>query len=166
MTTHKTIFRALALCAAVPLAALLAGCSSDKTAQQVGDMNKSNIQRVGNLYAAFHNIKGARGPKDEAELRQFIAEFDPAKLQMMGVNKDNIDGLLTSERDGQKFQIRYNVGGGRGSVDAVVFEKVGANGTKQVGYTGGKVEDVDDSTYKELWAGKKPAGTPAAGGPP
>lgn len=166
MATRTTILRTLSLLAAVPLAALLAGCSGDKNAEKVGDANKSNIQRLGNIYAAFQNSRSGRGPKDEAEFKQFIAEFDPAKLQMMGIKKDDLDGLFKSERDGEKFQIRYGVGGGRGSVDAVVFEKTGANGTKQIGYTSGTVEDADDGTYKELWAGKKPAGGSGPGGPP
>ena len=128
-------------------------------------MNTSNIQRLSNLYAAFQNYRGGRGPKDEAELRGFIKEFDPEKLSMMSVDLNNLDGLFTSERDGKPFKVRYKVGGGRGSVDAVVFESEGKDGTKQVGYTGGKVEDADDGKYEKLLAGKgesqKPAGPPA-----
>ena len=143
--------------------AFLSGCSSDKTAEKVGEMNKSNIQRVSNIYAAFQNMKGGRGPKDEAELTQFIADFAPDKLQMMGINKDDTAKLFTSERDGEKFQVRYSVGGGRGSMDAVVFEKAGKDGSKQVGFTNGKVEDADDATYRDLLAGKRPS---APAGPP
>ena len=82
----------------------------------------------------------------------------------MGFDPANLDKAFTSERDGKPFKIRYNVGGGRGSVDPVVFEQDGVAGKKQVGFTGGKVEEVDDATYKDLWAGKKPANMPA--GPP
>jgi hypothetical protein len=161
-------------------AAGLAGCSGDQTANQVAAMNTSNIQRVSNIYAAFQNYKGNRGPKDEAEFKGFIKDFDPNKLKMMGIDPNNLDGLFTSERDGKTFKVRYNVGGGRGSVDAVTFEQEGKDGKKQVGFTGGKVEDVDDATYQQLWSGKgehqapgatpagpnKAAGRPTGGGPP
>jgi hypothetical protein len=155
--------RCAAPCGAVLAIFVLAGCG-DNVAKQVGDMNKSNIQRISNLYAAFQNTKGGgRGPKDQAELAQFIKEFDPNKLQMMGVNANAIEQLFTSERDGKPFRVRYKVGGGRGSVDPVTFEQEGKDGKKQVGFTGGKVEEVDDARYQAYLSGKKPADVASAG---
>jgi hypothetical protein len=145
------------------LAAGFLGCSRDKTAEQVGEMNKSNIQRISNMYAAYQNMKGGGGPKDEADLKAWIRDYDPAKLAMMKIDANNLDGLFTSERDSKPFKIRYKVGGGRGSVDPVVFEQEGVGGKKQVGFTGGRVDEVDDDTYKQLWAGKGPSGPPAGG---
>jgi hypothetical protein len=153
-----------ALAAATMCGAMLTGCSSDKTAKTVASMNTSNIQRVANIYSAFQNYKGGRGPNDEAELKTFIKEYDPEKLKMMGIDSGNVDALFVSERDNQPLKVRYKVGGGRGSVDAVAFETTGQGGTKQVAYTGGKVEDVDEATYQQLLAGKGPS-TPASGGP-
>ena len=147
--------------------AVVAGCSSDKTAQLVGEMNKSNIQRVANLYAAYQNMKSAGGPQDEKEFKEFISAYAPDKLKMMGVNASDLEGVFKSERDGQAFKVRYKVGGGKGSVAPVVFETAGKDGKKQVGFTGGKVEDCDDARYKELLAGKDssaPGAGPAAGG--
>jgi hypothetical protein len=155
----------------VLLAGLCTGCG-DKTAKEVAAMNTSNILRLVNMYSAFQNYKGGRGPKTEAEFREFIAAFDPEKLKMMGIKTDDLDGLFTSERDGKRFKVRYNVGGGRGSVDPVVFEESGKDGTQQVGYTGGKVEDVDSATYQALWTGKgtqpnaDPKGSARPKGPP
>jgi len=151
---------ATGLVAAFVLAAT-AGCGPD-IAGQVGDMNKSNIQRLGNMYAAFQNFKSGRGPNDEAELRTFIKDFDPKKLSMMKIDPNNMDALFTSERDGKPFKIRFQVGGGRGSVDPVIFEQEGKEGKKQVGYTGGKVDAVDDTDYAQLWSG---AAGPPQGGP-
>jgi len=139
------------------------GCSSDDTAKQIAAMNKSNIQRLSNVYAAYQNGKGGSGPKDEADFKDFIRAYDPAKLSAMGIDPGDLDKAFTSERDGKPFKIKYAVPGGRGSVAPVVFEQDGAGGTKQVGFTGGTVEDVDDAKYKELWAGK---GAAPAGGPP
>ncbi len=148
--------RTAALVAAVAMfLAGLPGCSGEnKLAQQVAAMNTSNMHRLANIYAAHQNFKSGQGPKDEAEFKAFIKDFDPDKLAMMGIDPDNLDVLFTSERDGKPFKIRYKVGGGRGSVAAVIFEQEGVGGKKQVGSTGPKVEEVDDATYQNLWAGK------------
>ena len=151
--------RALCGLTAAAFGIALAGCSTDETANKVAAMNTSNIQRISNLYAGFQNMKSSSGPKDEAELKTFIKEYDPNKLQMMGVNANDLDKLFTSERDGKPFKVKYGVGGGRGSVSPVVFETVGQDGKKQVGFTGGTVEDVDDARYQELWSGKAPPTT-------
>jgi hypothetical protein len=164
--------------ATVAVAFALVGCS-DKTATQVAAMNKSNIQRVSNLYAAHQNMKGGKGPKDEASFKAFVAEFDPAKLKMMGVEPGKTDELFKSERDGQPFVIRYGIGGGRGSVSAVVFEQTGKDGKREVGFTSADPQEVDDAKYKELLAGKgnisppavpggspRPGGRPSGGAPP
>jgi hypothetical protein len=148
------------------LVAGLAGCAGDPTAKEVAAMNKSNIQRVANMYTAFQTYKAGRGPKSEAEFKDFIAHFDAAKLQMMGINPADLGGLFTSERDGKPLKVRYGVGGGRGSVDAVVFEQDGLAGKKLVGFTAGKVDEVDDLTWQQLWAAKPAAAQPKGAGRP
>jgi hypothetical protein len=153
--------RAIAAVAAAALLSAVAGCSN-RVANEVAAMNTSNIQRLSNMYAAFQNFRGGRGPKDEAEFKTFIREFSPNKLSMMGIDPNNSESAFTSERDGQPFKVRYHVGGGRGAVAAVIFEQQGKDGTKQVGFTGGDVQDVDDATYQQLWTGKGPSEPPAA----
>ncbi|MBX9625830.1 MAG: hypothetical protein K2X82_18665, partial [Gemmataceae bacterium] len=143
--------------AAAALAAGLAGltgCGRDGTADAVAAMNTSNAQRLANLYAAHQNFKGGRGPKAEADFKTYIREFDAAKLGMMGVDPANVDAVFTSDRDGQPLKVRYGVGGGRGSSDAVVFEQGGKDGKKQVAFTDGKLVEADDAEYKTLLAGK------------
>jgi hypothetical protein len=137
------------------------GCSN-KVAEQVAAMNTSNSQRLANMYSAYQNFRGGQGPKDEAEFKKFIQEYDPAKLKMMGIDPNKLDALFVSERDNKPFKIRYKVGGGRGSVAAVVFEQEGLGGKKQVAYTGNtKVDEVDDPTYQQLLAGKGASQPPA-----
>jgi hypothetical protein len=115
------------------------------------------------MYAAFQNYKGGRGPADAAELKGFMKDFDKNKLSMMGIDAANVDSVFNSERDGKPFLVRYKVGGGRGSVDAVVFEQDGKDGKKQVGYTGGKVEEVDDATAQGLFSSKQAPPSQASG---
>jgi hypothetical protein len=130
-------------------------------------MNTSNIQRVANIYSAFQNYKNGRGPKDEAEFKAFIEDFDKNNLAMMHIDPSKLDELFVSERDNKPFKIRYNVGGSRGAVAAVVFEQDGVEGQKQVAFTGNsRVEAVDRAAHAQLWAGRgesQPAGAPPAG---
>jgi hypothetical protein len=149
-----------------------AGCSSDNTAKEIAAMNNSNIQRLSNLYAGFQNMKSSKGPTDENDFKSFIKGYDPAKLSAMSIDPNNLDKLFTSERDGKPFKIRYKVGGGRGSIAPVIFEEVGVNGKKQVGFTGGNgpggggdVQDVDEAMYKDLWSGKISTPPKSASGP-
>jgi hypothetical protein len=148
---------------AVGIAIGLAGCNRDKTAETVAAMNTSNVQRLANMYAAHQNYKNGRGPASESDFKEFIRTYDPNKLKMMGINPDELDKLFTSEADGKPLKIRYNIGGGRGSQDPVVFEQEGKEGKRAVGYTGGNVEQVDEATWKDLLAGKGPKSPPAAG---
>lgn len=156
----------LFFCASSIMLIVISGCSSDRTAADVAAKNKSNIQRLANMYSAFQNMKSSAGPKDEAEFKDFIKNYAADKLKMMSIDANNLDEAFKSERDGQAFKVRYKVGGGKGSVAPVVFETKGKEGKKQVGFTGGsesKVEDVDDARYNDLWAGKESSGP--QGGP-
>ena len=152
----------------IGLLAVGVGCSNDQTSKDVAKLNSSNAQRLANLYAAHQNGKGGTGPKTEAAFKEFISSYAPEKLTMMGVDAANLDAVFKSERDGQPFKLRYNVGGGRGSVDPVVFEATGKDGKKLVAFTGGTTEEVDDARYAELLSGKAGRTAPAAGpnGPP
>ncbi|CAN5303884.1 hypothetical protein BH10PLA2_BH10PLA2_03990 [soil metagenome] len=140
----------------------LMGCR-DAVSNQVAAKNQSNIQRLSNLYAGHQNMMNGKGPKDEAAFKAWLEKYDPAKLTMMGIDQAKLDELFKSERDGQPFKFRFNVGGGRGSVAPVVFEQTGKEGKRQVGFTGGEVKDVDDAMYKDLLAGKAGTAPPSAG---
>jgi hypothetical protein len=147
--------------------AVLFGCGrGDDPAARIAEMNNSNIRRVANLYNAFQLRKGMKGPKDKAEFTAFIQnEMSPVKLERMQVDKTNIEGLFTSERDEQPFVIRYGVGGGLGSANAVVFEKEGVDGIRQVAFTNGTVEEMAAAQYDENLQGKAaPVPAPAASG--
>lgn len=148
------ITRWAAVAAIAAGAAGLAGCNRDRTAGAVADMNPDNAHRLSNLYAAHQNFKGGKGPKDEAAFKTFVREFDATKLGMMGVDPANVDVVFVSDRDGQPFKVRYGVGGGRGSNDPVVFEQVGKDGKKQVGYTSGTVQELADGEADRLLAAK------------
>lgn len=138
-----------ALCASLPI---VAGCSTDSVANQVGAKNDSNIKRVVNLYYAFQSTNGWQGPKDEAALRSFAKSGYPTKnLQLMGIDPNDLGKILVSERDGKPFKIRYGITGGIGAVNPLVFEQDGVAGKRLVAFTGPVVEEVDEVRHKQLW---------------
>ncbi|HEX6960955.1 MAG TPA: hypothetical protein VF175_03755 [Lacipirellula sp.] len=145
----------LALACASWLLATIAGCGGSDVADQVGAMNDSNIKRVANLYMAHQFRNGMRGPADEEAFKKFIQSgMSPRKLEMMGVDPNNVDELFISERDGQPFEVRYGLSGGPSAKLAVVFEQQGKNGKRLVGFTDGSVEEADEVRYQQLLEGK------------
>ncbi|MCU0705835.1 MAG: hypothetical protein MUF18_17850 [Fimbriiglobus sp.] len=161
--------RRLVLSGLVVVAAALTGCGGPDYTKDIAAQNKSNAQRLANMYAAYQNMKNSGGPKDEADFKDWIKGYATDKLSAMGIDPNKMDDLFKSERDGKPFKIRYKVGGGRGSVAPVVFEAEGKDGKKQVAFTGGKIEEVGEPEYANLWAGKagtQPAGAPTSSGPP
>src|SRR5262249_321953 len=90
------------------------GCSSsDDPSARVGELNKTNIQKVANLYYAFQLENGYVGPKDVDALRSFAksGSISPQQLTMMKIDL-NDDKLFISERDGKPIKIRPSVVGG------------------------------------------------------
>ena len=108
MKKHQFSFAVLAFVAATLL--LSVGCGSGDIA---GDMfakaNDLNIKRLSSLYSVYSAQHGYKGPKDEAEFKAFIGQIDPKRLEMIGVDPDDIDGLFVSERDKQPFRIRWDL---------------------------------------------------------
>ena len=136
---------------------LLSGCGGRGSSadQMVAANNDTNIKRLGNLYGFFHLKNQFRGPKDEAEFKKFIGEQDAARLKLAGITSSNVADLFASERDKQPFKVRYGVNTQlRGPSLAVIFEADGVEGKRQVGFTGGSVEEVDATRYDELFTGR------------
>jgi hypothetical protein len=135
-----------------------AGCSKHDPASRIGAMNDARIKQVANLYMAHQMRNASNGPKDEPAFKEFIQKKMPGhRLEMMRVDPAKLDELFVSERDGQPFVIKYGQSGGVMSKTPVVFEKDGRDGTWQVAYTNGQVEEVDSAKYQELLQSGKPA---------
>ncbi len=137
--------------------AAIGGCSSSDTAgQMVQDANRSNIQRLTNLYTRHQMQNVGQGPKSQAELKKFIETIDGDTLKNMGIELSKIDELFVSERDNQPFDIRYGVKSNfREAPRGLVFETVGVEGVRQVGLSTIAVRDIDnEQQYADLKAGK------------
>jgi hypothetical protein len=131
-----------------------AGCGQSDSGSHVAAANDSNVKRLANLYQSYASRNGWQGPRDEADFKKFIREFPPHRLAAMMIDPNNTDMLFVSESDGQPFRVRYDVASGVTAVIPIVFEQQGINGRRQVGFTDGSVERVDDARYRQLLEGQ------------
>jgi hypothetical protein len=141
------------------VAGLFVGCSSNSSDADsaIAAVNKTNIQRLANLYLAYQSLHEWHGPKDEAQFKTFLHGFNAHMLSRIGVDPNALDPLFISERDGQPFKIRYGVqGSSRGSSAPVIFESVGNGKGRLVGFLDMQQREVDESEYNALWGATAP----------
>jgi hypothetical protein len=144
------------------LLAALTGCGGGVDHDDaLARVNSTNVQRLANLYFTYQTTNEWRGPADEAAFKTFIRSYNPQKLTRIGVDANAIDALFTSERDGRPFNIRYGVkGSAMGSSEPVIFESLGVDGSRQVGFLNMTQTLVDEAEYKSLWDRGAPAAHP------
>lgn len=131
----------------------LSGCGGDGAREMIAANNDTNVKRLGTLYGLFHLRNEFRGPRDEAEFRAFIGGQDPARLALAGIDPAALDSVFVSERDRLPFRVRYGMNTRvRGPDLPVVFEESGRDGRRQVGFTGGAVQEVEPAAYDSLWS--------------
>jgi len=82
------------LAAAVGL--VVVGCRGDAARRMIAANNDTNAKRLATLSGFFQLRHELRGPRDEAELRAFIAAQDPGRLALAGVSPASLDTLFTS----------------------------------------------------------------------
>ena len=103
----------------------------------------------------FHLKNQFKGPKTETEFKQFIAEQDPARMQLAGINVNDVDSLFVSERDTLPLIVRYGLNTRiRGPSLPVVFEDTGVDGVRHVGFTNGSMQEVESDEYDRLIRGE------------
>lgn len=145
---------ASAICLAATLT-LITGCSGGSSPEsQLAALNDSNIERLANLYFTYQKMHSWEGPEDEEEFKSFIREYNPRKLERIGIDPANTDQLFINERDGEPFKIRYGVlGNMMGCNKPVIFESVGVGTKKMVGFLNMTQREVEQSEYDDLWEG-------------
>lgn len=143
-----------AACIALVAAATL-GCTETDPESTLAELNKTNLQRVTNLYFAYQKKHNFQGPPDEEAFKAFVRDFSPRKLERIGVDPSAIDEVFISSRDGQPFKIRYGVTGSMmGSKEPVVFEAEGDGEKRRVGFLDMSQREVDAAEYDRLWTGQ------------
>jgi hypothetical protein len=123
-----------------------AGCARQAESSQ--KLEKSHVRSLTRLHALATSMLG-HTPRDEKELKHAITILS-VKPEKMGVN--SFDELFVSERDGKPLVLIYD--SPPKDSDILVYEQIGVNGKRMVGYRIGMVEEVDDAQFKNLTAMK------------
>ncbi len=131
----------------------ISGCGNSQVATDLKALNKTSIDRIRNAYYLYMEEHGFRGPKNEKALRKFLTSENAGvqlKLDRMGIDRQDIDKLFISERDGEPFIIRYGL---KGVADhAIAFEKTGVEGKRFVAL--GKPVECEEAEYEGWLSGK------------
>lgn len=137
-------------------AAFIAGCGGTDAKSMIAQANDMNVKRLATAYSFFHLKNRFKGPRNEAEFKKFISEQDAARMELAGIDVNNVDGLFIGERDNLPLKVRYGVNSRvRGPSLAVVFEDTGVDGLRQVGFTNGSMQEVDSADYDSLHRGDR-----------
>ena len=154
-----------AFAAAVVTVGLVTGCQPSPR-QQVRDAYRREFRENGRRLVAFYAMfmgsptkpvsgpNGFEGPKDEAELKKFIAASSSEALEDMGIKSAEAPELFTSERDGQPFRVRYGIRGPMTTTYAVLCEAQGVNGRVKVFKSDGSSLEVAADEAEAYMAGK------------
>jgi hypothetical protein len=132
------------------------GCSGRPTDDQLFQTaNDSNIKRITSLYTVFQGLHQWHGPADESEFIAFVNSQSADRLKRLGIDPDNVDAAFVSERDGQRFKIRWGIEcRPRENPKPLVFEALGVEGVYWVSFPGYLVKEVDKAEYDRLWSGE------------
>jgi len=133
------------------------GCGKGKVAERIAEMNATPIKRLLTSYVYFQGKHGYKGPKNEQELRDFIADDRFQKgFDRAGIDTSDIDALFISDRDGQPFKVKYGIPGSpMGFKDPVVFESEGVDGEVMVAFGGATVEVMSSEESESLFESRK-----------
>ena len=96
--------------------------------------------RLGNKFRVF-----------QAHAAPYIDLSGPRAQVDAALNSVMSDEIFISERDSQPFKIRYGISSDRD--EAIVFEAVGVDGKRMVGFF--TPRELDPADYDAYWTGKK-----------
>jgi len=127
----------------------LTGCGEGRTSR---DVYSTNIKKLHRCYQLFMDNNNDRGPKDEAELKNYVKTNRTAMhiLKRLDVTPETVDDIFISERDEEPFTVRYGL---KGEADhAIVFEKTGVDGERLIALS--KVAAYGEQEYDDFLSGK------------
>lgn len=144
---------------------VVAGCQPPAE-QQIKDAFRREFRENGRRLAAFYSRfmssptkpvsgpNGFSGPKEESELRSFIAASPSAALEEMGIKSAEAAELFMSERDGLPFRVRYGLKGSLSTTYVVLCEAKGVNGHVKVFWIDGSSAEVAADKAEAYMQGK------------
>jgi hypothetical protein len=111
-------------------------------------MNQLHIETVASWFQAYRSKYGKPPPNEQAFLA-YIQEEQKAR----GLTVD-VQDLLTSPRDGQKYVINYKPNSATLDRNVVVYESQGYDGKKWMAFENKWSEEVDEAKLQEYLARK------------
>lgn len=123
------------------LLAAVVGCGGAASVKR--DKEISHVGAVTTLYFRAKSTLG-KPPGSEQEFKEVIAQ-DNVDPGVLGV--DSVDELFVSDRDGQPLVVDYGQTSAQG---VVVYEQVGKDGVRLVGFTSGQIEEADAAEFAQL----------------
>ena len=128
----------------------VSGCGGGP--KSVAEIKDSNIKKVHAMYSFYMANNGYKGPDSE---ETFMAWTDSPEgkfaIKRMNMDPEKVADYFVSERDGEKFVIRYGLKGLRDH--AIVFEATGGEeGTRMVAL--GEPVEMDEDEYNDYLTGK------------
>jgi hypothetical protein len=131
---------------------LICSCTSGCGGRRVGTTDpeaKLRLERLLEVYQLYADQK-QKAPPNEQALKEFIRKLPKEHKEALNLG-DDVDSLLVSPRDGQKYQIRYNLPMSRsGDSRAVAWEQTGQGGKRFVALAMGYVEQYGEEEFKQL----------------
>jgi hypothetical protein len=139
---------AIVLVFAVCLAFLSSACNQEKPMSET----EKNLKALTVCYGRFISQNRGKGPPNEAEFKKFIRALPQETLGSVGVDSANVDKLFVSPRDNEPYGIAWNASGGApgpGGAPMIIWEQTGVNGKRFVSDFLGKIEEIDEATFKQ-----------------
>ena len=110
---------------------------------------RTTIENVAKWYQRYRTVNGKPPPNEEAFLG-----FIQSELESRGDTVD-LDQMMTSPRDGQKYVIYFGKPTSRNLERSVaVYEEEGYNGKKLIAFELGHSQEVDEAELQSLLAGE------------
>lgn len=128
----------------------LVGCRAKQVPPPPSQDHIAALARAYTQYTAKH---GNKGPANEGELREYLKKLSPEQARSIGIDSTNLDSHFVSPRDGKPYTVVYgfNPKEKPPSGDPVfVYEQVGENNKRFVGFFGAKVKELDAGEFDKV----------------
>lgn len=139
----------------------LLGCSDkDKDMEALKNLTRTNIQKATAMYTIYLSSNNYKGPDSLQQLITFLRsggerDMVEMKIDFAHLDLDHLEQYCISDRDHQSYDFRWGIDSSPNEhAMPLVFERVGVDGVRWVGISGGVILKVtDDAKYQELWQG-------------
>ena len=132
------------------LPAGLAGCSSRDPAKATSSpLAQVRLVRILKFYQMYTTDK-KKPPANEEAFKDYLRTLPQDEKVAAGIVGDDVDSLLVSPRDGQKYHVEYGlVARPTGNPRALAWEETGQGGIRYVAMTMGYVRECNEEIFQQ-----------------